>query len=354
MRKVLTALSVLLVFFGIVIFLITRPGELVTPEGTGVLKIGEREFEAYPLPDYAKKLIDEDYKSYLVEVEPGIKVHVLEVGTGFPVFMQHGNPTSGFLYRKVAAELPRDRVRMIMPTLVGLGFSSKVPVHQHTIENHIDWIGQTLKTLGIKELVYVGQDWGGPIGMGALAESPDLIKGAVVMNTGFNAPKEPMDLSQAHATAKTPVAGELLLEVILSIFEQLPNVQGDPASMPAEVVKVYEQPLLDSGNRKAPLTLMRMVTDGPEHQSAEAMRKIESYVRDLDIPVEIIWGMNDPILGKSLPVMRANFPDAPATETEAGHFLQEEVPDQIAAAVLRVIERIKAKSSVAHGEAMRE
>ena len=33
----------------------------VTPEGTGVLKIGKREFEAYPLPDYAK-LIDEDYK----------------------------------------------------------------------------------------------------------------------------------------------------------------------------------------------------------------------------------------------------------------------------------------------------
>jgi len=30
----------------------------------------------------------------------------------FPFFLQHGNPTSGFLYRKVAARLPTDRTRL--------------------------------------------------------------------------------------------------------------------------------------------------------------------------------------------------------------------------------------------------
>lgn len=39
--------------------------------------------------------------------------------------------------------------------------------------------------------------------------------------------------------------------------------------------------------------------------------------------------------------MKQNFPDAPIAETEGGHFLQEEVPVEIAAALLRVVEQIR-------------
>jgi haloalkane dehalogenase len=274
-------------------------------------------------------------------VEPGIKVHVLEVGSGFPVFLQHGNPTSGFLYRKVAEQLPTDQLRVIMPTLVGLGFSSKIPASQHTLDNHMRWINSVLVQLKLKELVYAGQDWGGPVGMGALALSPGLIKAAVVLNTGFNAPREKMDLSRAHATVKTPVVGELMLEAFISIFDRLHQMQGDPDSIPADVAELYGKPVMESGNAKAPLAMMRMVTDGPDHPSATQMRTIEQYVQGLDIPVEMVWGMNDPILTKALPNMKQNFPEAPVTETEGGHFLQEEVPGEIAAALVRVIEQVK-------------
>jgi hypothetical protein len=61
--------------------------------------------------------------------------------------------------------------------------------------------------------------------MGALSLSPELLKGAVLLNTGFNAPKANADLSPAHALVKTPVIGELLLEVIFSIFERLKSVK---------------------------------------------------------------------------------------------------------------------------------
>lgn len=342
MKKVLLILLAVIAVTGIVfIGVITRDGELVTPEGEGTITLDAGTFEAFPLPDYAAKHVTGDYKSYFIEVEPGIKVHVLEVGSGFPVFLQHGNPTSGFLYRKVAEELPMDRLRVIMPTLVGLGFSSKIPASQHTLDNHMRWINSVLAQLKLEELVYAGQDWGGPVGMGALALSPDLLKGAVVLNTGLNAPTEKMDLSPAHARVKTPVVGELMLEVFVSIFDQLPRMQGDPASMPDEVTELYGRPVLESGNAKAPLAMMRMVTDGPDHPSAEQMRLIERYVQGLDIPAEIVWGMNDPILAKGLPNMKQNFPEAPVTETQAGHFLQEEVPVEISAALQRVIDQIQ-------------
>ena len=83
-------------------------------------------------------------------------------------------------------------------------------------------LDQTLSAQ-VKELIFVGQDWGGPIGMGALAESPELLKGAVMLNTGLNAPREARDLSRAHALAKSPITGEILLEVVVSVFPDDPG-----------------------------------------------------------------------------------------------------------------------------------
>ena len=203
------------------VFMITREGALVTPEGQGQVKLDSGVFEAFALPDYAARLITRDYKSYLVEVEPGIKIHVLEVGSGYPVYLQHGNPTSGFLYRKIAAELKNESIRLIMPTMVGLGFSSKIPSQQHTLDNHMHWMGSVLAQLQLESLVYVGQDWGGPVGMGALTLNPGLLKGAVILNTGLNAPQEAANLSVPHALAKTPILGEMLLEVLVSMFDRL-------------------------------------------------------------------------------------------------------------------------------------
>lgn len=341
MKKALVLVGVLAAALALFSFFVTRNGNLVTPSGEGVIALEAGEFEAFELPDYAASFVGDDYKSYFVEVEDGIKIHVLEVGDGLPVYMQHGNPTSGFLYRKVAEQLPTDQFRLIMPTMVGLGFSSKVPADQHTLENHIRWMNSALSSIGVSEAIYVGQDWGGPVGMGALARSPDVLKGAVIMNTGLNAPTEERDLSSAHAMVKTPVLGEAALEVFGSIFDRLPGAQGDPNSMPAEVLELYGKPLQDSGNIKAPVALMRMVPDGPDHPSAEQMREIETYLATLDVPVEIVWGTSDPILGPGLDVMTRNFPTASVTETTAGHFLQEEVPAEIADAIKRIASSVQ-------------
>ena len=340
MRTALKVAVVLALIVVVVALMLVRDGERIIPRGEGKVELDVGEFEAFPLPDYAATAVSDDYKSYFIEVEPGIKIHVLEIGQGYPVYLQHGNPTTGLLYRKVAELLPLDRVRVIMPTMVGLGFSTKVPASEHTLDNHMRWMNRVLTTLDLTEAVYAGQDWGGPVGMGALSLSPGVLKGVLVMNTGFRAPRKPMDLSRAHALVKTPLVGELVVEALSPVFfTRLAQVQGDPATMPPEVMDLYRRPLEDSGNGKATLALMRMVADGPDHASSPALRDIERYVGGLDIPAELVWGMNDPILGRGLPFMQEMFPTAPVTETEAGHFLQEEVPEIIAAALLRIIDK---------------
>lgn len=124
-RKLLVAAGLLVVLVATCSVLVTRVRLLVVSEGCGTVSLGVGDFETFPLLDYAADTLPPNHKSYLVAVEPGIKVHVLEFGEEFPVYLQHGNPTSAWPYRKVVEELPRERFHVILPTLVGLGFSKK-------------------------------------------------------------------------------------------------------------------------------------------------------------------------------------------------------------------------------------
>ncbi len=89
--------------------------------------------------------------------------------------------------------------------------------------------------------------------------------------------------------------------------------------------------------------MARLVPDGPEHRSGDSFRFVEKYVDTLEIPAEIVWGNKDWILGHLLENMKAKFPDARVTETAAGHFLQEETPDDVAAAIVRVVDAAQVK-----------
>ncbi|HVO31894.1 MAG TPA: alpha/beta fold hydrolase, partial [bacterium] len=81
------------------------------------------------------------FERYVVDAG-GRRMHVMETGKGRPVLLVHGNPTWGFLWRKVARELRDDRVRVIMPDLVGLGLSEKPrDPGFHTLPNHAEHLG---------------------------------------------------------------------------------------------------------------------------------------------------------------------------------------------------------------------
>ena len=323
-------------------FFLTRDGKLQTPSGTGTVDVAGSTYEAFPLPDYAAAFIDEDYKSYFVEVEPGIKIHILEVGTGYPVYMQHGLPASGFLNRQVADALPRDQFRIIMPTMVGLGFSSKTPASDITFENQVRWMNAALTALDLEDVIFVGHDWGGPIGMAALARSPELAKGAVILNTVLDAPHKPRKVSGPLRIVLTPIVGEFFLEGFSSAFSFMPGLQADPASMPDNVIDLYQRPVMESGNSKGPLAIARMAVTHPDHPDFQQFLDIETYTNAWDHPTEIVWGTKDPILGEKVDDMRAVFPKAEVFEIPFGHFLQEEAPADVAASIQRVLSKIQA------------
>jgi haloalkane dehalogenase len=79
-----------------------------------------------------------------------------------------------------------------------------------------------------------------------------------------------------------------------------------------------------------------MVPSSPDHPSVPPLREIEAWIREFDGPMELVWGERDPILGRALKRHEEAFLRATVTRTQAGHFLQEEVPKELARAIADV------------------
>jgi len=69
------------------------------------------------------------------------------------------------------------------------------------------------------------------------------------------------------------------------------------------------------------------------HPSMEPLRRCQAFVEGFTGPTAIVWGDRDPILGRLRGRVQKLMPNARVTATAAGHFLQEEVPLEIADAV---------------------
>jgi len=113
-------------------------------------------------------------------------------------------------------------------------------------------------------------------------------------------------------------------------------VQADRRSISGEVARAYRWPLRTPRDRAAPLGLARMVPDSPTHPSVPGLREVDAWLRAFPGPMELIWGRKDPLLGGVLRRHVEALPRARVTETDAGHFLQEEVPEIIARSIRRL------------------
>lgn len=274
------------------------------------------------------------------------KMHVLEWGpaTGPAIVMLHGNPTWGFLWRKVVAAIRSrkdgDELRLIVPDLVGLGLSSKPGMDAHTLEHHGQWLGTLLDDIVPGPLVLVAQDWGGPIGLLAMASRLSRLRGIVLGNTAISPPHDKFKPTLFHRLSQLPIASDLLFVRLGFPLRQLHLSQGDRSSIRGDVAKAYRWPLASREDRAAPLALARMVPNSKDaHPSIPALQITDQVFESVKVPISLVWGMKDPILGRVINHLERKRPDAKVTRTQAGHFLQEEVPDLLADEILDVASR---------------
>lgn len=283
------------------------------------------------------------FTRYCVSVGDGLRMHVMEQGGGRPVLLLHGNPTWGFLYRKVAAALQGSSLRLIMPDLIGLGLSDR-PHNRahHTLAHHSAWIGELIEKLNLRNIIFVGQDWGGPIGLLALAQHTERIHGMVLLNTVVGPPRPDFKATPFHRFARLPGLSDAAFRLLGFPQRWLSLAQGDKKSIDATARRAYTWALRDPRTNAAGLDLARMVPDDAIfHPSVEPLKACQAFLESFRGPMAMVWGDRDPVLGSVGRFVERILPDPDAmiVHTDAGHFLQEEVPDTIAEAIRSVARR---------------
>src|SRR5437867_508586 len=126
------------------------------------------------------------FAPHYVEVG-GVRIHYVDEGPrdAAPVLLLHGEPSWSYLYRKMIPVITAAGHRCIAPDLPGFGRSDKpTPRSEYTYQRHVDWMREALfDHLDLRNLTFVGQDWGGLIGLRLVAENPERYARVVAANT---------------------------------------------------------------------------------------------------------------------------------------------------------------------------
>jgi len=283
------------------------------------------------VPDY-------DYQPRYVTVDaPGDpEMAYVETGSGEETFLcLHGEPTWGFLYRKMVPTLA-ERGRVVVPDFLGFGRSDKYTEREaYDYRLHYDALVDFVETLDLTDVTLVCQDWGGLLGLPVAVNHEQRFARLVPMNTFCPTGEEPM-----------PEAWHDFHDFVESVEELPVGMLVDNATatdLSEAELAAYEAPFpeeeLKAGAREWP----DMVPRAGGGDGADLTRPAHEKLGEWEKPAFVLFGDSDPITSGARDPLRELIPtadDQPDTWVEgAMHFLQEDAGREIAEQIVAFVDR---------------
>jgi len=290
------------------------------------------------LPDYA-------FEPNYMTLDGDLRIHYVDAGPadGPPILLLHGEPSWSYLYRKMIVPLAAAGYRVIAPDLIGFGRSDK-PTNRsdYTYTRHVNWIAELLVALDLQQTTLFCQDWGGLIGLRLVAAYPERFSGVIAGNTSLSGGPPVTIGPPSHPKPPGPTFAEWLeYSQTVPVFDTGIIIQGATAStMPTAVVEAYRAPFPDedetylAGAREFP-TLVG--TDLAENQAAWTVLQswTKPFLTTFSDGDSITWGAELRFI-EHVPGA-ANEPHV--IVQNAGHFLQEDKGEELAALMLDFLAR---------------
>ena len=346
----------------------SEPEVLTTKDGVAFVRTPESCFAALPGYPYEAKFVDIDglRQAYVDEGPPDAD----------PVLLLHGQPSWGYLYRKMIPVLVAGGHRVVALDFIGMGRSDKpIDIEHYSYLGHIDRLEKLIGALRLRNITLFCQDWGSLIGLHLAGENPDWFARIVVGDGRLPVVPEGV---QIYPTVKSPNEVD---DTLIAPFAQIPAQQFPfydkqcnpllpldqayfgkwmeyamkaPSFHPSEVVEAmtwFDVPPEDEAAYDAPfpsrlymagVRVFPSLVNELAGANANAWAGLMAYRK----PFLTIWSSNDPGLLGSCAVQDElinNVPGAvgqPHTRlAEASHFLQD---DQGAEIARRMVEFIAA------------
>ncbi len=276
--------------------------------------------------------VDDDlfpFESHFAEVA-GARVHYIDEGDG-PVFLcLHGNPTWSFLYRHIVTGL-KDRFRCIALDYPGFGLSTAPDGYGYTAAEHARVVRAFVQHLDLRDVTLMVQDWGGPIGFWTATHEPDRFRAFVIGNTWAWPIGDDRGVALFSKLLGSDIPGGLLVrqgDVFTNVFLKA-GIKRKQLTSAEHAMYKAPHPTPES---RLPLHVLPREILGASDFLAEVERGLTSL---RDKPALLVWADKDQAFKER---HRQRWEQAFPNHTTrilhgASHFIQEDAPEEIVAAI---------------------
>ena len=280
----------------------------------------------------------QELEKRFIEVN-GKRMAYAETGSGDPIVFQHGNPTSSYLWRNIMTPLAK-RGRCVAVDLIGMGDSEKLDdpgPSSYRYNEHRDYLYAAWEQLGIREnVILVLHDWGSALGFEWAMRHPERVKGIVYMESIVRCmswDEWPEAIRPLFEGFRSDAGETIILDKNVFVERVLPGsvLRG----LSDEEMRVYRRPFEDAGEDRRPtLTWPRQIPlDGEPADVCAVVDAYADWLSHSEIPKLFINAEPGAILTGAQREFCRNFPNQTEVTVAGSHFIQEDSPAEIAAAI---------------------
>jgi len=254
----------------------------------------------------------------------------VDVGEGDPIVFLHGNPTSSYLWRNIIPHVS-DIGRCLAPDMIGMGQSGKSPYYSYRFVDHARYLDAWFDAI---------HDWGSALGFHRASRYPDQIAAIAYMEAVVR-PFTWEDFGEAGEMfrALRSSAGEhLVLDENVFVEGVLPG--GIIRSLSEEEMATYRAPFAEREALLPTLIWPRQASvDGEPEDVTSIVRTYSEWLSQSQIPKLFIAGEPGAVItaGSANRRFCETLKNQQEVTVKGRHFVQEDSPDEIGAALRRFV-----------------
>lgn len=290
----------------------------------------------YPKPsEIGDSLFFKKQNYAYVHVGDSLQMAYVDIGkdNNGVILLLHGEPNYSYVYRNIAPRLVANGYRVIIPDLIGFGYSTK-PIHEELISysNHTKWLSSFIQRLSLDEIYLFAHDWGAMISLRILADQPELFKKAAIsygyLFEGKEAIPESFENFRTYAKSDTTFSAGNIMN------------WGSNKELADSIRLKYDLPFKTESDYYAVRKFPSLIPTDEHEEEALINQKLNRKLKQFDKPFITIWGNHkDPMwLGKDS-VLQAKIPGAKNQEhftLDSNHFIQEDQPEELTRILLKI------------------